>query len=270
MKPLLIERLRQESDTFRRRSLTREFLQARILLSLQDHGAFSNWAFLGGTSLRFLYSLPRYSEDLDFSLSRAGGDARFERLMRSLKADFEAEAYAVEIKLRSNRAVVSALVRFRGLLYELGISPLRDETISVKIEVDTNPPDGASTAVKSVRRFFMLNLLHYDRASLFAGKLHAVLSRKYTKGRDLYDLAWYLADPRWPEPNIPLLQNALKQTGWKGSAVGEDNWRQVVVNKLEDLDWQVALGDVSPFLERREDAAWVSRERIEGLLTGKG
>ena len=54
-------------DDFRRRSITREFLQARILLSLQDHGAFSNWAFVGGTAFRFLYNLPRYSEDLDCS-----------------------------------------------------------------------------------------------------------------------------------------------------------------------------------------------------------
>lgn len=60
----------------------------------------------------------------------------------------------------------------------------------------------------------MLNLLHYDKSSLLAGKLHAVLTRKYTKGRDLYDLMWYLSDPTWPAPNLIQLNNALKQTGW--------------------------------------------------------
>ena len=112
MKPLLIEQLREQPDDFRRRSITREFLQARILLSLQDHGAFSNWAFVGGTALRFLYNLPRYSEDLDFSLVDPGGEARFEKLMRALRQDLLAEAYAVEIKIRTNRAVASAMVKF--------------------------------------------------------------------------------------------------------------------------------------------------------------
>lgn len=266
MKPLLIERLLEEPDAFRRRSVTREFLQARILLSLQDHGAFSNWAFVGGTALRFLYNLPRYSEDLDFSLTSPGKDARFEKLMRKVRADLQAEAYTVEIKARANKTVASAMVKFRGLLYEIGLSPLRDETLAVKIEIDTNPPPGAGTGIKAVRRYFMLNLQHYDPASLLSGKLHAVLSRKYTKGRDLYDLAWYLADPAWPKPNIRLLTNALQQTAWSGEAPTESNWRRIVAAKLETLDWRAALEDVSPFLERPEDAAWVSAERLHELL----
>lgn len=268
MKPLLIERLREESDDFRRRSITREFLQARILLSLQDHGAFTNWAFLGGTSLRFLFNLPRYSEDLDFSVIDPGEDAHFERLMRSLRTDLQAEAYTVEIKARAERTVASAMVKFRGLLYEVGISPLRDETLAVKIEIDTNPPSGAKTGTKAIRRFFMLNLQHYDRASLLAGKLHAVLSRKYTKGRDLYDLAWYLCAPDWPEPNITLLTNSLQQTGWQGKEVTSSNWRTVVAEKLHTLEWKAALSDVTPFLERPEDAAWIDPERMQSLLRG--
>ena len=72
MKPLLLETLRDESDEFRRRSRAREYLQARTLLALQDNGAFSHWAFVGGTALRFLFQLPRYSEDLDFSFTSPG------------------------------------------------------------------------------------------------------------------------------------------------------------------------------------------------------
>jgi len=266
VKPLLIEHLRELPDAFRRRSVTREFLQARILLSLQDHGAFSNWAFVGGTALRFLFNLPRYSEDLDFSLVSAGTDVRFEKLMRAVRGDLHAEAYTVEIKVRADKTVASAMIKFRGLLHELGISPLQDETIAVKVEIDTNPPQGAGTDIKAVRRYFMLNLQHYDAASLLAGKLHAVLSRKYTKGRDLYDLAWYLAAPAWPEPNIWLLDNALRQTSWQGDEVTLSNWRQIVAGKLDTLDWRAALNDVSPFLERPEDAAWVTPERLHRLL----
>jgi len=92
---------------------------------------------------------------------------------------------------------------------------MRDQTQSVKVELDTRPPAGAGFETRRVRRFVLLNLLHYDKASLFAGKLHAVLMRKYTKGRDLFDPAWYLSDPDWPEPNLPLLNNALQQSGWQ-------------------------------------------------------
>ena len=84
MKSLLMDLLADEPDAFQGRSTAREYLQARILLALQDHGAFTDWAFVGGTALRFLYRLPRYSEDLDFSLLAAGRDARFESLMRSV------------------------------------------------------------------------------------------------------------------------------------------------------------------------------------------
>lgn len=93
-----------------------------------------------------------------------------------------------------------------------------------------------------------------------------MLSRKYTKGRDLYDLAWYLSDPAWPVPNIPLLAHALEQSAWQGEAVTQSNWRRIIAAKVKTIDWQSALKDVSPFLERPEDAAWVSSERLLEML----
>jgi hypothetical protein len=113
------------------------------------------------------------------------------------------------------KTVHSAFVRFRGLLYELGLSPHSDQVLAVKFEVDTNPPDGAALTTIIVRRYVILQLQHHDRASLLAGKLHAILQRPYTKGRDIYDLLWYLSDPEWPPPNLVLLNNALQQTGWQ-------------------------------------------------------
>jgi predicted nucleotidyltransferase component of viral defense system len=266
MKPLLMDILRDEPDDFRRRSTAREYLQARILLALQDHGAFSHWAFVGGTALRFLFRLPRYSEDLDFSLMTPGGDARFEKLMESVRGALALEAYSVELRTRTRDTVASALVKFRGLLHELGLSPHDDEVFTVKVEIDTNPPEGAETETRLVRRFVMLNLLHYDRASLLAGKLHAVLTRKYTKGRDLYDLAWYLSDSSWPDPNFLQLNNALRQTGWDNSPATPENWRHLVSEKLDSVDWKQAIRDVTPFLERKQDAALVSESTIMSLL----
>ncbi len=266
MKELLLSLLAAESDPLRKRSVAREYLQARILLALQDAGAFADWAFVGGTALRFLFHLPRYSEDLDFSLDRAGADTRFQARMRSVKHDLTAEAYDVEIKARESTAVAAAFIKFHGLLHEIGVSPHADEVLSVKVEIDSKPPDGAVFATKVIRRFTLLHLLHYDRASLFAGKLHAILSRKYTKGRDLYDLVWYLSDSTWPEPNLTLLQNALRQTGWKGRKPNPANWRKIVGEKLAEVDWQRAVDDVAPFLERPNDVEMIAPETLAKLL----
>lgn len=266
MKDILIQLVRETTDDFKKRSVAREYLQARILLALQDHGAFTDWAFVGGTALRFLFQLPRYSEDLDFSLSAPGRDAQFVKRMRGVKSALEAEAYSVDVRVREQRTVASAFVKFRGILHAIGVSPHSDETLTVKVEIDTNPPPGAVLQTRVIRRFVTLNLLHYDPASLLGGKLHAVLTRKYTKGRDLYDLAWYLADPLWPAPNLTLLNNALRQTGWQEELLRPDTWRNAVAHRLEAVDWKQAVADVSPFLERPQDVSLISAEVLTGLV----
>ena len=152
MKALLMDLLADQPDGFQARSTAREYLQARILLALQDHGAFTDWAFLGGTALRFLYRLPRYSEDLDFSLATPGADARFERLMHAVRNDLAAEAYAVEVTLRTRAAVAIGMVRFRGLLHEAGLSPHAAEVLRIRVDLDTNPAAGATTETRLIRR----------------------------------------------------------------------------------------------------------------------
>lgn len=266
MKSLLLDLLADEPNTFHRRNMMREFLQARILLALQDSGAFANWAFVGGTALRFLFRLPRYSEDLDFSLSAPGSDSCFEKYISSVRNSLSNETYDVDAKVRTHTTVAAAQIRFRGLLFEGGISPHRDEVFMVKVEIDTNPPAGAVTETKVVRRFALLNLNHYDKGSLLAGKLHAVLTRKYTKGRDLYDLIWYLSDESWPEPNLVQLNNALKQTGWTSGEVTSSNWRQLIAGKLSSFKWDEVRLDVTPFLEREQDAEMISESTIMSLL----
>src|SRR4030067_3635034 len=96
------------------------------------------------------------------------------------------------------------------------------------MEGDTHPPAGAVLMTTLVRRYVTLQLQHHDKASWLAGKLHAILQRPYLKGRDLYDLAWYLSDPEWPEPNLELLNNALRQTGRQGRSLTEKNWSKAV------------------------------------------
>ena len=183
-------------------------------------------AFHGGTALRFLFATARYSEDLDFALEQARSQYDFRAFLRAIRSTFTAEGYTLDLKVSDRKTVHSAFVRFRGLPYELGLSPHQDEVLAVNLEVDTDPPAGAGLVTTVIRRHVPLQLHHHDRASLLAGKLRAVLQRPYLKGRDLYDLLWYLSDPDWPAPNLVLLNNALQQTGWDAESLTEDSWRR--------------------------------------------
>ena len=268
MKHLLEQLVREEKDNHRRRNLTREYLQGRILQALQDQEVFTHWAFLGGTALRFLYSLPRYSEDLDFSLTKPGHPLNFEKRINRILGDLEKEHYRAEAVINMTTAVFSAMIKFQGLLYDLGISPHRNEVLSIKIEIDTNPPSGALTDTSILRRFFLLNIMHYDKSSLLAGKLNALLTRKYTKGRDLFDLVWYLSDPQWPAPNLVLLNNSLRQFGWSGPELGPDTWPLHILEKTGSINWKAAAADAAPFLERPEDGLFIRKDVLEDLLQG--
>jgi hypothetical protein len=177
-----------------------------------------------------------------------------------------AEGYILELKANDKRTIHSAFIRFSGLLYEIGLSPRQNEVLAVKIEIDTNPPAGAGLATSIVRRHITLQLHHHDPASLLAGKLHAILQRSYTKGRDLYDLLWYLSDPNWPPPNLTLLNNALRQTGWSGDLLGEKNWRAALRKQLQAISWERIGDDVRPFIEHGADPGLITRENVMSLL----
>ncbi|MCY3930522.1 MAG: nucleotidyl transferase AbiEii/AbiGii toxin family protein [Acidobacteria bacterium] len=159
-----------------------------------------------------------------------------------------------------------AFVRFPGVLNEIGLSPHPSEVLAIRIEVDTRPPAGAATETTLVRRHETLRLFHHDRASLLAGKLHAILQRPYAKGRDVYDLIWYLSDPEWPPPSLSLLNAALAQTGWSGDAVTPETWRTAIANRMEALDWPPIVADVAPFLERTADVDLLTRGSVMKLL----
>jgi len=266
MKDYLAELIRTNPTPAHGRNVTREYLQARILGALQRGGAMIPLAFHGGTALRFLYASARYSEDLDFALEKDKSSHDFREYLQMIKTELTVEEYEIEFKVNDKKVVHSAFVRFPGLLYELGLSHHRSEVLAIKIEVDTNPPAGASLTTSVVRRHITLQLQHHDRASLLAGKLHAFLQRSYVKGRDLYDLLWYLSDPDWPAPNLILLNNALQQTGWKGQTLNEDNWRVEVRKRLKAVEWQSVVNDVRPFLESSADPKLLTHENLLRVL----
>jgi hypothetical protein len=220
----------------------------------------------GGTALRFLFASARYSEDLHFALEQARSQYDFRAFLRAIQSAFTAEGYTLDLKVSDQRAVHSAFVRFRGLPNELDLSPHRDEVLAIKIEVDTDPPAGAGLATTVIRRHVPLQIHHHDQASLLAGKLHAVLQRPYLKGRDLYDLLWYLSDPDWPAPNLTLLNNAMRQTGWEAEPLTQDNWRQAVQYRLQAVAWEPVVEDVRPFLDPTTDAGLLTWENFMRVL----
>ncbi len=204
-------------------------------------------AFHGGTALRFLYGLPRYSEDLDFALEGRTAKYDLSAWLRETARQLLREGYDVRVKVKERSAVHAGWLRFRGLLYDLRLSPHRDQSLAIKVDVDTRPPAGATMRTQLVRRHVSLRIHHHDRASLLAGKLHAVLCRPWAKGRDLYDLGWYLSDPTWPGRNLALLNAALQQTG-DSAGLLESTWRTAVLDRLVQLDWDDLIADVRPFL----------------------
>ena len=98
------------------------------------------------------------------------------------------------------------------------------ETVNTTVSVTTGRPDRLETplGIYEFRHIKTALLFGYQMTEL-SGKLHAILQRPYTKGRDIYDLLWYLSDPTWPQPNLVLLNNALAQTNWAGGKLTEEN-----------------------------------------------
>jgi predicted nucleotidyltransferase component of viral defense system len=269
MKDYLTQIVRAAPDPVQGRNIAREYLQARILGSLQQAGAMIPLAFHGGTALRFLFASARYSEDLDFALEQGPAEYNFRAYLQAIRSTFTAEGYQVELKVSDQKTVQNAFVRFRGLLYELDLSPHRDEVLAVKIEMDTNPPPGTGLVTSIVRRYVILQLQHHDQASLLAGKLHAILQRTYIKGRDIYDLLWYFSDRDWPAPNLTLLNNALQQTDWADEPLTGDNWRRMVRQRLRTVDWEQVVADVRPFLEPGVDPGIMKLENLMRVLEQK-
>ena len=247
-------------------NLLREYVQSRILGVMQEAGSMTALAFMGGTALRFVYRTPRYSEDLDFTLEQDAESFALRSLSARIERRLQREGYTVRVRVSDSGTVARAMVGFVGLLADAGLSPHADEVLWVKIEVDTKPPVGAVLVVSVIDKFGLLRLQHHDLPSLFAGKLAAILARDYGKGRDLYDLLWYLTRDDGAEPNLVLLGNALRQTAPGLAEAAEADWRDAVRTRLDTVDWQDVRRDVAPFLEQRRDVDLISAETFAGLL----
>ncbi len=248
------------------RNAVREYLQARILEELTRVGAMSPLAFMGGTALRFLYYTGRFSEDLDFTLEGSREDYDLDRWVQAVARRFRHEAYDVSSVIRRRGAVHRVSIKFPGILHELGLSPRPEEAIAIKVEIDTNPPAGAVTQVSRVNRHVTLRLHHHDKASLLAGKLLAVLNRRWAKGRDFHDLAWYLGRRDWPEPNLEMLNNGMAQAGVGDTPMTIESWRGHVAACVANVSWKEVASELERFVE--EHHYTLDKDELLDLLQG--
>ena len=253
------QQLNKEVSDSARLNRLRECLQLIALGILHEKKYFDRMAFVGGTALRVLFDLRRFSEDLDF-LSTDGQPLDADLLAREMEKAFYLNGLVMGAKVKNVGAVRSVMMRFEGVLKQVGLSPMASQKISIKLDVDTNPPHGGNVVLRPVDRLVFFQIAHYDLPSLFAGKLHACLFRKYVKGRDYYDLLWYLL--RREKPNFNLLNNAVRQTQGVDPGIAQENFKALLQERLRNIDFDLVRRDVQPFIEDPVELGLLEREPL--------
>jgi len=233
----------------------KEILQEIALAGLARTDFFKFAAFQGGTALRILYSLDRFSEDLDFIAVKPSADFEWEAYLKNLETEFS--AYGIEIKSedrsKADETVKKAFLKDQSfarilMLKHWGRSG-RLGAIRIKFEIDTNPPTGSRSEIRYLDFPFAAAVAVQDLPSLFAGKNHALLCRGYVKGRDWYDFLWHVT--RKTPINFDFLSQACDQQGpWAGQHIAADKewylWE--LESKIRSIDWKEVKNDVARFL----------------------
>jgi hypothetical protein len=236
------------------------------LLGLWRAKFFEHAAFYGGTALRILYGLDRFSEDLDFSLLAPSPDFNLARYTASLEEELLAFGFNVRVEM-VDKAVESAVqsaflkanTRNELLVIEAGeelAGQVADgQVLKVKIEVDTDPPPGFTTSTRFLLQPIPFAVRSYSLPDLFAGKMHAIIFRKWkkrVKGRDWYDFVWYAAN--YPHLNLAHLEQRMRQTShWSGiQPLSPAAFTELLFEAIDRLDVTQARRDVAPFVKDQQ------------------
>ena len=246
-------------DTFQ---ALREIIQEIALLGLWRSRFFEHAAFYGGTALRILYGLDRFSEDLDFSLLTPDPTFDLSRFTAALGAELAGFGFDMRVEQvqKSDRtAVQSAFLKGESMQQLLVIEAAEEVTrelprgqlLKIKLEVDTDPPQGVATETRYLLQPIPCSIRVYSLPDLFAGKMHAVLCRRWinrVKGRDWYDLVWYCTNH--PELHLLHLENRMRQSGhWQDSApLDRDAFNALLHAAIERLDVNQARLEVASFV----------------------
>ncbi|DAB32466.1 MAG TPA: hypothetical protein CFH79_03715 [Sulfurospirillum sp. UBA11407] len=255
----------------------REILQEIVLLGLYDAGFFKHAAFYGGTALRILHNLPRFSEDLDFSLLKSNPEFNLKPYEEAIISTLKAFGFDVSIEIKeknNNSAIASAFVKGNTIEHLININAPKDitnkihrnQTVKIKLEVDINPPLDFETqnVIRLTPRPFSINA--FTLPSLYAGKMHAILCRAWSsrpKGRDWYDLVWYIANDA--KLDTKHLKERLSQSCKYLEAneinipdeLTKQNIKELLLQRIESLDVAKAKNDLQPFIkDMREIELW--------------
>lgn len=268
---LIKERLRRyaAANPLEEENALKEILQEIALYALWRSDFFDIALFQGGTSLRILHGLPRFSEDLDFLLRTPNPEFDWSPYLASLTrvaAEFGIKLEA-QPPAKMEKAIHAALLKNDSIANQLDLSFAGQghrRTIKIKLEIDVNPPLGSGEASSFLDFPLDYEVRHQDLPSNFALKIHALLCRGFLKGRDWFDFSWYVA--REITPNLSLLRNALVQAGpWADDTdISVDiQWVKAALSEvITRIDWKEAGDDVARFLrpaELRSVELWSER-----------
>ena len=244
----------------------REIIQEVALLGLWRAKFFEHAAFYGGTALRILYGLDRFSEDLDFSLLEPSKDFDLAKYTAALEVELRSFGFKITVE-KVDKAVETAVqsaflkgnTRNELLVIETGEDLVgsipANQTLKVKLEVDTDPPLRFSTQPKYLLNPTSFAVRTYTLPDLFAGKMHALLCRKWknrVKGRDWYDFVWYLANH--PKLNLVHLEQRMRQTAhWtEDTPLSVEAFKVILNDAIDRLDVEQARQDVAPFVKDQQ------------------
>lgn len=258
-----------------------EILQEIALLGLWRSKFFEHSAFYGGTALRILYGLDRFSEDLDFSLLQTNKNFQLHKYLAVLEKEIQAFGFNVTIKQKSKSShspIQSAFLKTdtAGALLVITSDELISQNVpagqilKIKIEVDTEPPSGFNTETKYLLHPLSFGIRTHTLPDLFAGKMHAILCRQWknrVKGRDWYDLVWYVAN--YPRLHLDHLEKRMRQSGhWlREEPLGKNELMDLLTNVIETLDVEQAKRDVIPFIHDTDTLKVWSREFFQDICS---
>jgi predicted nucleotidyltransferase component of viral defense system len=256
----------------------REIMQEIALAALSRTDFFDKAAFYGGTALRIFYGLDRFSEDLDFSLLIPNPDFSLTPYFSKIVEEFQSLGMNVSIREKDKRIkthVESAFLKSETIWQELVLEDLvkqhgisSNKTIKIKIEIDRLPPLGFLTEEKLLIRPYSFYVNCFTMPSLFAGKLHALLFRKWksrVKGRDWYDMEWYI------RKGVPLnmhhfLQRAKETNDWQENQISQEQILQLLITKIESVAFDSVKEDVVRFIADDQKLAIWSPNYFKDLI----
>lgn len=245
-------------------SALREIMQEITLAALSRTDFYEKAAFYGGTALRIFYGLDRYSEDLDFSLLKPDPNFSIEPYFKAVRDEFKSLGLTVRIEEKrktTQAAIDSAFLKAETIWQEIVLEDIIKETgvrsnktLKIKIEVDRQPPLDFQTEEKLLIRPFSFYVKCFSKSSLFAGKMHALLFRKWknrVKGRDWYDLEWYI------KKGVPLdvnhfLSRAKDTKDWQENNISEQQILELLDKKIESVSFRSIREDVVRFIKNDE------------------